>query len=144
MANGTMPGDYVLEERAMPESMLTTSYQWLDFSFTNAAGLLPGSAVCLVLAGTSSAPSCDVRYQSLFAWPDNSQFVASNSGGANWYAPYSQSLSFYVYGTASTPSPVSYQYLLTAVRSTLRVGGDARSRVQTSIQVVNQPQIAGP
>jgi hypothetical protein len=143
-ANGAVPGDYVIEQRSLVESTLIGSYQWVEFPFTSTAGLLPGNALCLVLAGTSSALSCDVRYQSLLAFPSNSQYVTSGNGGESWSTPATQSLSFYVYGTASTPNPVSYQYLLTDTRCTLRSGPDAWSRVQTSIRVVNEPQVAGP
>src|SRR3990167_1848156 len=103
----------------MMESTLIGSYQWVEFPFTSTAGLLPGNALCLVLAGTSSADSCDVRYQSFLAWPDNSQYVTSSNGGGSWSPPLTQSLLFYVYGTVSTPNPVSYQYLLTDTRCTL-------------------------
>jgi hypothetical protein len=144
LPNGTVPGDYVVEERSMMESALSGSYQWMEFPFTNTAGLLPGSALCLVLAGTSSADSCDVRYQSFWAWPDNSQYVTSGNGGANWFMPAGQSLIFYVYGTVSTPDPASYQYLLTDVRATLRSGPDPWSRMQTSVRIVNEPQVNGP
>ncbi len=144
LANGAVPGDYVIEERSMMESTLTWSYQWVEFSFTNTAGLLPGNALCLVLAGTSSALSCDLQYQSLWAYPSNSQYVISGNGGGSWTAAMTQSLLFYVYGTVSTPNPVSYEYRLAGVRCTLRSGTDTWPRVQTSIRVVNEPQVAGP
>jgi hypothetical protein len=53
-------------------------------------------------------------------------------------------MNYYVYGTVSTPDPVSYQYLLTDVRCTLRSGPDPLARIQTSIRVVNEPQVTGP
>jgi hypothetical protein len=143
-ANGTVPGDFVIDERSMSESSLGGSSQWVEFAFSNASGMLPGSGMCLVLAGTRSADTCDVRYQSLLAWPSNSQWVVSNNGGASWTAPEGQSMVFSVYGTVSTPNPVGYEYRLASVRCTLRSGPNTWSRSQTSIRVVNEPQVAGP
>ena len=53
-------------------------------------------------------------------------------------------LPFRVYGKVSTPNAVQYCYLLTGVQATLRSGSDAASRIQTSIQVPNRPEMPGP
>jgi hypothetical protein len=139
-----VPGDFVIEEKTMMENTLSTSHQWVEFPFTNTSGLLPGNALCLVLAGTSRENSCEVQYQALLAVPSGSQYVTTSTGGGSWATPLAQSLLFAVYGTVSTPDPVSYRYLLTDVRCTLRSGPDPWSRIQTSIRVVNEPQMTGP
>ena len=51
---------------------------------------------------------------------------------------------FYIYGKVSTSNPIQYRYVLTGVQATLRSGSDAASRVQTTIRVVNQPEVSGP
>lgn len=143
LANGAWPGDYVLEEHSVAESMLSSSYQWVEVPFTSTSGLLPDNVLCLVLVGSSSYPTCDVQNQ-LGSSGQGNYSVSSNDGGQSWSGAGGWTFSFAVYGTANTPDPVSYRYLLTDVRCSLRTGPDAWSRMQTSIRVVNEPQVAGP
>ena len=56
------------------------------------------------------------------------------------------SMEFYVYGTITTAgsppeNPLNY---LTRVGIKLRLGTDARTRVQTAAQVLNAPEVTGP
>ncbi len=141
---GVFPSATILQEVSLLESTLPSGYQWKDIFFNNVSGLAPGTGLCLVLKGLSSAASCELR-KNWYATPGpNRYYLASNSGGAFWSASASQSLRFFVYGTVSTSGPVHDQYLLTGVRCTLRSGGDALSRIQTTIRVVNEPPMSSP
>ncbi len=145
LANGAVPGDFVIGECSMMESTLGTSYGWVEFAFTNPPALLPGNMVCLVLVGTGPAYSCDVQVQGIvFAGSYNCYCVTSTNAGGSWTTWPGLNLNYYVYGKVSTPDPVSYQYLLTDVRCTLRAGPDPLARIQTSIRVVNEPQVTWP
>ena len=68
----------------------------------------------------------------------------STNGGTTWSASSGQDMQYYVYGTYTTPDPITTDYLVSDVRCTLRVGGDAQSRVNTTIRVLNEPQVSGP
>lgn len=144
LANGAVPGDFVLEERSIMEYYLGWYGQWEEFTFSNVAGLPPGNALCLVLTGNSSSGTCEVQVQGFGSTGASRYYVSSSNGGTSWTTSPGLNMNYYVYGKASTPDPVSYQYLLTDVRCTLRSGPDSGARVQTSIRVVNEPQVTGP
>jgi hypothetical protein len=144
LANGALPGDFVIGERSMMEYNLSWDYQWEEFTFSTVSGLLPGNILCLVLTGSSSSGTCEVQVQGVSGQGAGRYYVSSANGGTSWTARPGLNVNYYVYGTVSTPDPVSYQYLLTDVRCTLRSSLDPRARIQTSIRVVNEPQVTGP
>ncbi len=144
LANGAVPGDFVIEERSIMEYSLSWYPDWQEFAFSNVSGLLPGNTLCLVLTGNSSNGTCEVQVQGVSGPAASRYYVRSTDGGASWTTWPGLNMNYYVYGTVSTPDPVSYQYLLTDVRCTLRSGPDPLARVQTSIRVVNEPQVTGP
>jgi len=144
LANGAVPGDFVLEEKSVMEYYLGWYDQWEEFTFSNVAGLLPGNALCLVLTGNSSSGTCEVQVQGFSGTGASRYYVSSSNGGTNWTVRSGLNMNYCVYGKVSTPDPVRYQDLLTDVRCTLRSGPDAGARIQTSIRVVNEPQVTGP
>jgi len=70
--------------------------------------------------------------------------ISTTASGSPWTSQTSQSLLFNVLGTVTTPDTASYKYYLTGVRATIRAGSDSNGRVNTSIRVVNEPQVTGP
>jgi len=144
LANGTVPGDYVIEESSIMEYNLGLYQQWEEFTFSSVTGLLPSNTLCLVLTGNSSYGTSEVQVQGVSGQAASRYYVSSANGGTSWTASPGLNLNYYVYGTVSTPDAVGYQYLLTDVRCTLRSGSDSRARIQTSVRVVNEPQVTGP
>ena len=144
LANGVVPGDFVIEERPIMEYDLSWYPVWRECTFSNVSGLLPGNTLCLVLTGNSSYGTCEVQVQGVSGLEAGQYYVNSANGGTSWTAWPGLNMNYYVYGTVSTPDPVSYQYLLTGVRCTLRSGPDPGARIQTSIRIVNEPQVTGP
>jgi hypothetical protein len=143
-AVGMMPADSVLGEVSVMENTLGATWGWTNVSFNSVTGLPPGTGLCLVVKGLVGANACAVRYQSAFGFAPNCNYVVSNNGGDDWSAPLTAQMAFKVYGKVSTPNAAQYSYLLCGVQATLRSGRDAASRIQTSIQVPNRPQVPGP
>ena len=143
-AVGVLPSTSVLADVTVQESTLSYSYQWKEVTFSDVSGLTPGTGLCLVFKGLSSSDAAVVRMRPYWAYLSDCNYVASSDGGSTWYAYDGAQMLFYVYGKVSTPNPVQYRYLLTGVQATLRSGSDAASRLQTSIPVVNEPEVSGP
>jgi prepilin-type N-terminal cleavage/methylation domain-containing protein len=141
--NGTTPTT-ILEEVLLLESSLGSAYSWREFTFSNVGGRPAGSSLCLVAQWSKDADACDIEYQNLLASAGNSDLVQTTNGGATWTAPAGQDLQYYIYGTYSTPDPVEHVYWLTGVGCALRCGNDAQARVQTTIRLLNEPQVPGP
>jgi hypothetical protein len=142
-ASGGLPGSAVLDEATLDESALASTYTWSSFAYTKATGLRPGDGLCLTLEWVSDADSCAVNYVSGAGAAPGANLVTS-SDGVTWSAAPADDLVYYVYGTYSTPDPVTYTYSLSSVRSAIRVGADPAARCETSARVVNQPTVVGP
>lgn len=142
--SGTTPTSAVLEETALMESTLTSSYVWKDFNYTNLVTLPPSAGMCIVLKWISDTESCDTRYQTSGSTAANAVFLKSTDGGSTWTPQTGQSLLFYVYGKVKTPDPVVYTYNLRTINITLRGAGDTSARLNTSIRIQNEPLVTGP
>jgi len=141
---GGLPGAGVLEEVSIPESALSFTCQWKDVGFSNVSGLTPGTGLWLVFQGATSNNACEVCVETSATSPPNLSYRLSTNGGSSWSTLSGHQLRFYAYGKITSPSPVTYQYLLSQASCTLRTGSDATCRLQTSIRVVNEPQVSGP
>ena len=143
-ASGNVPSTNFIGEALMYESSLMSSFLWYTFSFTSVAGLSPGQGLCLVLKTTSTDGSCRVEYASGGVSLPNAGYLEY---GGSWTVNTDYALQFYVYGTITTSSgepEVVNVYDLTRVGIKLRIGADARTRVQTAAQVLNAPEVTGP
>jgi len=142
-----LPADTVLEQVPMYESELTSSYLWQEVTFSGVSDLEPGAALCLVLACAYGDPhSCKILYQEESPTSPGTYYVDTSNGGASWDEDTGQTMLFHVYGTITTlgePQTV-YAYRLTGVEITLRVGDQPAGRVQTSVQILNAPEVTGP
>jgi hypothetical protein len=141
---GGDPGAGVLEEVSIAESALPLICQWNDVGFSNVSGLAPGTGVWLVLQGATDKDAAEACVETWDTSPPNVSYRLSSDGGNSWSTISGHQLRFYAYGKITTPNPVTYQYLLSQVSCTLRSDSDTSSRLQTSIRVVNEPQVSGP
>ncbi len=130
---------------------LTTAFQPIIVNFAGVVVPDPGRTdYCLVVKGTATTSAwVDCYYNS--SAPDNGmvEMFTSNSG-ANWNPPPSdinkQDIRFTVWGyftTGSSGTVEITQQLLTSSRITLRVGPLSSTRVETSVQILNQPEVTG-
>jgi hypothetical protein len=142
-APGGLPGPTVLDEATLDESTLASAYAWTSFAYTKAAGLKPGDGLCLTLEWVSDSDSCGVNCVINTGAAPAANLVSS-SDGVTWTAVTTDDLVHYVYGTYSTPDPVTYTYSVSSARCAIRVGADPAARSETSARVINQPMVAGP
>ncbi len=135
-----LPTDTVLEQHTLYESDLTDSYLWQEFAFSNVSALSPDDGLCLVLKfAAGSWPAASVRYDNVGV---SGEFYTYNAG-ADWGMTFNDELRHYVYGTYFTPGPpqtATRQYVM-SVRVTLRTGSDPASRVVTTAQTLNCPEL---
>jgi hypothetical protein len=142
-----LPTSTVLQQSTLYESDLSwLSMGWQEFSFTGATGFSPTSEACLVLKWVSDSVSARIQYES--GGTDLSQGVAVyTTDGSTWTAATASDLIFYVYGKITAPSgtqtvPSAYRWQGTRIR--LRLGPDEASSVETSVTLLNTPQVTGP
>ena len=142
----TLPSANMLASATMAESILTSSYQWIEWSGLPSFSIpARQQRAALVIKYTSGDPNaCAVQYQSLLALSSNSNMATTSNSGTTWSIPATQQMNYYVWGKYTTPNPTSYNYYLASVRCVLRRGGDSTSRLATSIRVINEPAVTGP
>ena len=132
---------------------LTTSYGWAQFNFFDVSIQDPTKDYVIVVKGTSGAGS-DVlveRYYDKSAPKDDPIALWTTDGGAKW-APRPNTrddydFPFRVYGSYETTETVPQEvtsYWLQSVGITLRTSSDTSTRVSTSIEVLNQPEVPDP
>jgi Tfp pilus assembly protein PilW len=140
-----------LDQQALLESSLSSSYAWQTFTFTNATGLSPSQSVDIVVQWVSDAYACNIQYQgpgllglgglvgSLLGTGNMIQW-----NGNSWSSVGGQNLNFYLYGTYATPNPATYNYYLKDVRCSLQTLADPSTQSTTLIRVISEPQVSGP
>jgi hypothetical protein len=148
-AGGPVPSNTVLWTDLVPESLLGILFGWHSVTVTGVSGLSPDSGLCLVLypdfeSGGGSTGT--VEYESSGATVPGGAFLSSADGGSSWAADDSKAMAFRVYGRVTTlgdPPAVNRDYL-TAVGIRVGVGSEAGRYAQTSVQVLNGPEVSGP
>jgi prepilin-type N-terminal cleavage/methylation domain-containing protein len=140
---GNCPTGIVLQENTLLESTLLETYAAQEFSFSNAAGLSPEQGLCIVVKWTANGTACKVHGQDKNMMGPRNDLAKSSNRGASWSLLTDQSLLFSVYGTVSTAGEPDIQdtYHLGGADVTLRMGGDAQSTVQTSVRLLNRPEV---
>ncbi len=139
-----LPTRMVLEGILVDESSLGDSYTpWQEVAFSSVSGLFPGQRLCLVLEHVSDAHSCRAQYQDRNASPPNTHLVETSNGGSSWTAPSGGSMLFKVYGTITTAGQPTSRTLsrMTCVNVTLHPALDSSSRIDTSVQMLNAPEV---
>jgi prepilin-type N-terminal cleavage/methylation domain-containing protein len=133
-----LPSFTILAQQTMTDLDLTNSVEWREFLFNNVTGLSPGQGLCLVIRHTVGAESASIQYDDL----TGPGLLKSTNTGKSWLYENSRRLYYYVYGTVTTPGPdqsVTRRYV-TDTNVTLQVGGDAAARLDTAVQMLNEPE----
>jgi hypothetical protein len=138
---GGYPTSTVYDQQTLLESSLTTSYVWQQFTFTSATGLAPAQPVALVVRWASDSTACIVQYTSggLLGGGSMNQY-----DGSSWSAVNGANLNFYLYGTYTTPNPPTSNYFLKLVRCNLQLTSETATQLNTTVRIVNEPQVTGP
>lgn len=135
----------------MSNSSLTSSYNWVDFYFTDVPlGVTDSEFVIVAKGGASTAAKVFYLFGS--AAPSNGAIaVWTTNSGSGWnpaskdYNKYDAPFEAYASYTTTTPQQTTvYRYFVTAARLVLRTGGDTATRLQTEVQVLSAPEVVSP
>lgn len=131
------------------------TFVWEEFTFSDVVISSPGTEYVIVLKGfwpdISPFDAQVMRYGSTVAPPDDTVGVWTADSGSTWNPKANRrdqnDFLFRAYGTYETAGggPVEEtRYFITGVNLQLRVGPDASTRVETSVQILNSPEVAAP
>ncbi len=136
-----VPSTVVYDEVPMMESNLSSSYQWVENTFSNAGPFGPSASICFVLKWISDSESCQVQYRNYSIFVPSNYMITGKDG--NW-GTSKDIMQYYVLGYVSTPNPISYTYNLTGVRCSFNAAGNSASTLNTTVRILNEPTVAGP
>jgi hypothetical protein len=143
-ASGGLPTTTIYDVQTMNESSLPTSFAQQTFNFTNCPSLPIGTGMCFVLRFGTNSPTCFIQRQGTGASPGTSRLLTTSNGGSSWASSATSSLLFEVWGSYNSANPSTTNYYLRNVRVTLQPSVDVDSRLETSVRILNEPQVAGP
>jgi len=135
-----VPSEGILAQVEMYENSLPFTFQWKQIAFSGAPGVAPGRGLGLVFAHSGvGGPSARIVYEDDFA----SDYFRSSDQGASWEPRAPEGLFYYVYGTVSTPGPTqtATRSYVTRVNIILRTRDEPGSRVVTTTQTLNCPEL---
>lgn len=145
-----LPTGAVLDEFDVAENGLDKT-NWTPTWFPEpiSAPWLPATeGLCLLLKPSSGTDTCAALYQTTTTPAAvNVSFLETSTGGASWTAHGDLAMTqFNAYATVRTQGPPqgSTTYFLARADVTLRVGPDASTRIDNAVNVLNEPQVAGP
>ncbi|MCH8314580.1 MAG: prepilin-type N-terminal cleavage/methylation domain-containing protein [Planctomycetes bacterium] len=134
----------------VPVSTLPTSYQWVEFTFSDVLLKQLNKEFVIVVKGDIDN-AAQVQYLSSTSAPkdDPVMFWTTDSGKA--WAPKKNmqadnDMYFSVWGTYETTTTVTQDVTrnyLTSTGLTLQVGADTSTKTQTAVQVLNAPDVSG-
>jgi len=131
-----LPTSTVLSEQVMDEGALTKTFTDQEFSFSNAGGLVPGSALSLVLQWVSDADSADALYNSAAG----SGLLTTSTGGGSWVMYAGQQLYCAIYGTYTTEQAVQTN-TLESVSIAVSTGLEPTIHAETEALILNKLEL---
>lgn len=139
--NAQAPSGTVLEEVAVAESDISSSFAWKDVTFSNTTSLSTIVPIAIVVKRLSPAiEPCDLQGTSSGgAMVAGNACFTSTNGGTSWSTLSGEDMIYAVYGTPNVPTPTA---TATGV-STIRITAESTSGVpiQINIPIVNIPQM---
>jgi hypothetical protein len=132
--------------------LLTVSPSWHIANFSDVTITDPARTDYCLVVSISGTTSAFVEYYYSKDAPANNTFLKwTDDGGASWDPRANQKdqydLRFYLYGsylTTGTQEVTVERYFVTSMRTSVRLGPDSTSRVETTVQILNQPEVATP
>ncbi len=139
------PTATAIEQVTILESGLQWYQTWREVYFTNANGLAPDAAMCLVFKDNlGSGTTCKINYRRPSGGINatSATMWATYDAGMTWTVA-ALSLIYAVYGTETTTSlqDVTVPYLV-GVNIALQAGPGASSRVETVAPLLNTPEVS--
>jgi hypothetical protein len=136
----------------IPDTALTTAFAWVDSTFTDVAWANPSQTTMIILVkGVASTTTASIQYLNAAAAPtDNSVFRWTTNSGTSWQPTSGLNANdavYAVYGTyqRNVTSTISVDtYTLGSVALMLQPSALSSPRIDTAIEVLNEPSIAGP
>jgi hypothetical protein len=143
------PTDEILASVSMRESDLGSNYGWEQADFGDTVDMVrPDQGLCIVVQYLSKKPSCRILYSKENDNPgatvSNARLETSNAG-ASWTVKENETLLYYAYGTVTTegdPEQIETNFTQ-RVRLSLTVGSEPHRRVETSVGLLNVPEVDG-
>jgi hypothetical protein len=137
---------------SVPDTALTTAYAWVDSTFTDVAWTNPAQTTLIIgVKGVASTASASILYLNASTAPtDNSVFRWTTNSGTSWQPTSGLNANdavYAVYGTyqRNVTSTINVDtYTLGSVALTLQPSAASSPRIDTAIEVLNEPSIAGP
>jgi prepilin-type N-terminal cleavage/methylation domain-containing protein len=153
-SSSAVPSQSVLQQTTVNGSSLPTSVGWQTVNFASPVSIPAGvqgaltfqwvsnASYYILLLGPYYCPPADIQFQS-FGASSLAPAYSSNSG-SSWTNTTNTGIYCYIYGTYTTPNPVTLNYYLENVRASLQLGSNVDAAVRTGIPILNQPQVTGP
>ena len=153
-SSGAIPSQNVLQQSTVNGSSMPTTIGWQTVNFASPVSIPAGvqgaltfqwvsnASYYVLLLGPYYCPPADIQYQS-----SNASSLApaySSNSGSSWTNSNGTGIYCYIYGTYTTPNPVTLNYFLDNVRASLQLGSNTDAAVRTGIPILNQPQVTGP
>ena len=140
---GGLPSGVVLEERTFHESLLPLLYLMQEMTYTQACNLSPQQGLCLVFRWVADAEACKLLGRDKNVTTPNLALLKSTDRTVSWSTQAGQSLLFWVYGTVTTAGTpqIQHTYYVNAISLRLQPDPDDLTTVQTSVRVLNRPQV---
>jgi hypothetical protein len=112
-------------------------------TYTQACDLSPQQGLCIVFRWKTDSEACKLLGQDKRVSAGNLALLKSTDQGVSWALQSAQSFSFWVYGTVTTTGQPLTQttYYLSAVRLRIKAGTDDQATTQTSVVILNQPEV---
>lgn len=151
LLDGTFSPDQnsIGSEAIIPEAVLDLTQLWMEPTFTDVIINNPDRTdYCLVVKGYSADRVYSEFLNDSKAPADTTAFKWTNDAGISWFPPDrdidKNDLLFYVYGafgsTTKVTEPVD-RYFLKSVGLALQLNDDPSSKVTTSVQIINVPEV---
>ena len=137
-----LPTDTVLEEVSVSESSLSTSVDWYEVSFSTLSGLAPLDIYAVVFEHV--AGDCAARLEYEYYGVDTSNAYLAYTSGGSWMIYPPADLIFEVYGivTLLDGSEAEGDSGCDSIGLSFTVG-DGNTRIETSIPLLNAPEVPG-
>lgn len=144
-ATGRPTGE-IIDRVTLRESQLDDGMAWVDVDFSAANNLDPAAGVCLAVVQLSASGSAGrVSWESGgSSMPGDTHWMTTSDAGSSWTDPENdKDMRFFLYGTYEGHAGTPRNYLA-GVGIEIQLGEDPHSRVVTSVNVLNAPEVVNP
>ncbi|HEV7298858.1 MAG TPA: type II secretion system protein [Tepidisphaeraceae bacterium] len=142
-----VPTGTVLAETLVLEQSLSTSFEWVNVTFTDPIWLPASEQASIVVTHVSDTDACEVQASSITLSLANTAFLSTGNAAASWSVQPLRSMSLYAWGTYRTPQSPSTAHSLLSLTVTLtpEVGtGSAGGATIAAVDMVNRPEVPAP